>query len=393
MRNSDRAGLDLAVASPRAAIEPFRAMGILAEARALEAAGQSIIHLELGEPSIVPPVSIQNAVIAAMRAGRTGYTQTLGLPSLKAKIAELYYARYGLRVPPAHVAVTTGSSAGFVLAFLACFKAGDRVAIPNPGYPAYRNILRSLDLVPVPIETGAETRFVMTSDSLAAAHRDEALAGVLMMSPANPTGVTMRRSEIEAIAAFCRDKRIPLISDEIYHGLTFGTEATSALESSEDVIIVNSFSKYHAMTGWRIGWLIVPQTRIEAIERLSMNLYLSPPTLSQIAAEAALAESDFFEAVRENYAAARDYLAEKLPTLGLLPWPMDGAFYAYCDASRYTNDAESFCRAALGEAGVAITPGIDFDPVNGQSFVRMSYAGGEAIAREGVSRLSAWLAA
>jgi aspartate/methionine/tyrosine aminotransferase len=375
------------------AVEPFRAMGVLAAARALEASGRSICHLELGEPAITLPQSIQRAVTAAMAAGRTGYTQTLGLPQLRAGIAKLYHARYGLRVPSEDVAVTTGSSAGFVLSFLACFSAGQRIAIPNPGYPAYRNILKSLDLVPVPVETGPATGYVMTPDALAAAEGGGPIDGVLVMSPANPTGVTMRRQELEAVAGYCAERGIPLISDEIYHGLAFDREAVSAFGMIEDAIVINSFSKFHAMTGWRVGWMIVPEARLEAVERLSMNLYLSPPTLGQIAAIAALDEGDFFAAVAENYSAARDFLADALPRIGFSPWPMDGAFYAYCDVSRHTNDAEAFCRAALEEAGVAMTPGIDFDAENGACFVRISYAGGEAAAREGVSRLAAWLSA
>jgi aspartate/methionine/tyrosine aminotransferase len=386
-----KAGSDQLVTGPRADIEPFRAMNILAEARDLENAGKSIVHLELGEPAVIAPASIQQAVIAAMAAGRTGYTQTLGLPTLRAAIAELYSVRHGLRIPAHQIAVTTGSSAAFILAFLACFKAGDRIGIPNPGYPAYRNILKSLDLVPVPIETSIATNYMMTEARLVQAETKGPLAGVLIMSPANPTGVTMRRSDIAPIANFCRERAIPLISDEIYHGLTHDIEGVSALECADDVIVVNSFSKYHAMTGWRVGWLVAPENRLPAIERLSMNLYLCPPTLSQIAAEAALQETDFYEAVRENYAAARDFLAEALPTLGLPVWPMDGAFYAYCDAGAYTNDSVSFCRSALHEAGLAMTPGVDFDPENGHRFIRISYAGGERAAREGVARLGAWL--
>ncbi len=324
-----------------------------------------------------------------MQAGRMGYTQSLGAPSLRAAIARLYAERYGLRIHPDLIAVTTGSSAGFVLAFLACFGAGARIAIPNPGYPAYRNILKSLDLVPVAIETGPETRFVMTPERLEAAGP---LDGVLMMSPANPTGVTMERGEIEAIAAFCEARRIPLIADEIYHGLTFGADEVCAFDGQRDVIVVNSFSKFHAMTGWRVGWLVLPAARREAVERLAMNLYLSPPAPGQAAAEAALAEHDFYEAVKEGYGAARDYLLDALPALGLTPWPADGAFYAYCDASRHSNDSEDFCRRALHEAGVALTPGVDFDPVNGHRFVRLSFAAGEAAAREGVARLKDWLA-
>jgi aspartate/methionine/tyrosine aminotransferase len=375
----------------RSAIEPFRAMGILAEARALERNGRSITHLELGEPSVTQPDSVQRVVANAMAAGNIGYTQTLGVPSLREAIAGIYRARHGIDVPAETIAVTTGSSAGFVLAFLACFKAGDRIAIPNPGYPAYRNILKSLDLVPVAIETGADTRYVMTAERLEEADRVQRLAGVLMMSPANPTGVMMRREEIESLSAFCDDRRIPLISDEIYHGLTYACEDVTSFGMGKDVLIVNSFSKYFAMTGWRIGWLVASPGRIEAIQRLAMNLYLSPPTLSQVAAEAACREIRFFETVREDYARCRDFLSEALPRIGLPHWPMDGAFYAYCDASRFTNDTEVFCRAALHEASVAITPGIDFDPVNGQRMIRLSYAGGEAVVREGIGRLSRWL--
>jgi aspartate/methionine/tyrosine aminotransferase len=379
-------------AEARPGIEPFRAMAILAAARSLQAEGRSICHLELGEPAILQPHPVQRAVALAMLEGRTGYTQALGLPSLRAAIGALYQRRYGIDVPIADIAVTTGSSAGFVLAFLACFSAGQRIAIPNPGYPAYRNILKSLDLVPVAIETGPETDYVMTPEALQEAARQGPIHGVLIMSPANPTGVTMSRRQVEAIAAFCQDRGIPLISDEIYHGLAFDHEAATAYGMAEDVLVINSFSKFHAMTGWRIGWMIMPPARRAAVERLAMNLYLSPPALSQAAAEAALKEGDFYEALAENYAAARDYLSEALPRIGFTPWPMDGAFYAYCDVSLHSNDAEALCRAALEEAGVAMTPGIDFDPSGGQSFVRISYAAGETVAREGIARLSGWLA-
>jgi aspartate/methionine/tyrosine aminotransferase len=372
-------------------IEPFRAMGVLAEARKLESEGRSIIHLELGEPSIALPQRVQDAASEAMRIGRMGYTQALGLPELRQAIAALYWLRHGLDLEPKRIAVTTGSSAGFVLAFKAAFKPGDRIGIPNPGYPAYRNILKAVGLVPVPIETPREADYVLTKEHVKAAHSEGALAGLLVMSPANPTGITMSKDQLRDLIGFCEGNGIRFVSDEIYHGLVAGEPAETALRFSSEAIIVNSFSKFHGMTGWRIGWLVLPDTLVDPVERLAMNLYLSPPTLSQIVALTALSEHNYFENAARNYDASRALLAQTLPDLGLLPWPGKGAFYVYCDASQLTNDTEEFCRRALHEAGVAMTPGLDFDPCNGHRYLRISFAGTTPNVVEGLARLKRWL--
>jgi aspartate/methionine/tyrosine aminotransferase len=246
-------------------------------------------------------------------------------------------------------------------------------------------------LEPVAIETPAEAGFALGVEQVAEAHRNAPLAGLLVMSPANPTGITMSTQQLGRLISFCSANGIRFISDEIYHGLVDGEPAETALRFSDDAIIVNSFSKFHGMTGWRIGWLVLPEALVEPVERLAMNLYLSPPTLSQIAAISALTEHDYFEKAAGVYSVSRSLLAKELPRIGLTPWPGTGAFYAYCDASRLTNDTEDFCRRALLEAGVAMTPGLDFDPVNGHRFIRISFAGAPVHVAEGVRRVATWL--
>jgi aspartate/methionine/tyrosine aminotransferase len=372
-------------------VKPFLAMGVLARARALEAQGRSILHLELGEPSAPPPPGVARRVAGALAGEPLGYTQALGRPSLRAGIAGLHARRHGLAVDPARVAVTTGSSAGFVLAFLAAFEAGAEIAAADPGYPAYANILASLGMALRPIPTGPGSGHALDVAGLDAAYAERPFAGVLAMSPANPTGVTMPPGRIGEIARWCAARGVRLISDEIYHGLTYAAAAETALAASEGAIVVNSFSKYFALTGWRVGWLVLPHDLVDPVERLAMNLYLSAPTISQIAAEAALEEADAYEALREGYDANRRLLLAALPALGLRPWPADGAFYCYCDVSEHANDSIAFAARALDEIGVAMTPGVDFSPVNGHRFVRLSYAGSRATVEEALERLRGWL--
>jgi aspartate/methionine/tyrosine aminotransferase len=376
----------------RAAVAPFIAMEVLSQAGAIEAKGGSVVHMELGEPGAPAPRAAREAAKRAIDQGRIGYTPALGLPSLRERIARHYHDLHGLRLDPTRIAVTTGSSAGFILAFLACFDAGDRVAIASPGYPAYRNILEALGVEPVIIETGPADRWAMTPRAILAAHAEKPLKGVLVMSPANPTGVMMSAAAIAALAECCTRLGLWLVSDEIYHGLTYEGPATSALACAPEAIIVNSFSKYFCMTGWRIGWLVLPERLVRPIERLAQNLFISPPHVSQIAAEAAFEATEELEAVKAGYAASRALLLDALPRLGFTELlPVDGAFYAYGNVSRLSNDSVEFCRRALVEAGVAMTPGLDFDRERGGRYVRLSFAGSPQTVRDGVERLESWL--
>jgi aspartate/methionine/tyrosine aminotransferase len=377
--------------STRSNIPSFIAMDVMREAKTLARDGADIVHLEVGEPGAAPPRAVREAASAALSGGRVAYTEALGIPALREAIARNYRERYGLAVDAARVVVTTGSSGGFVLAFLAMLEHGGRIGIPNPGYPAYRNILQALGIEAVEIETGPQSRFALSAASVRAAHAEKKLDAVLLMSPANPTGVLTPASEVKAIAEACRELGIWLISDEIYHGLTYEGEEATALAHSDDAVIVNSFSKYYCMTGWRVGWLVVPERLLRPIECLQQNLSISVPYLSQIAAVAAFGARDDLEAIKAGYARNRGILMENLPRLGLAPLPMDGAFYAYCSIAKYSNDSMEFSRRALREAGLAITPGLDFDRVNGQGFVRLSYAGSEADIVKAVERLELWL--
>jgi aspartate/methionine/tyrosine aminotransferase len=376
----------------RAAVAPFIAMEVLSEAHAIEMKGGSVVHMELGEPGAPAPRGVREAAKRAIARGTIGYTPALGLPSLRERIARHYADTYGVRLDPARVAVTTGSSAGFILAFLACFDAGDRVAIASPGYPAYRNILEALGVEPVIIETGPADRWAITPGAIAAAHARTPLSGVLVMSPANPTGVMMGEAAIAALARECERLGLWFLSDEIYHGLTYEGPAATALAHSQDAVIVNSFSKYFCMTGWRIGWLVLPERLTRPVERLAQNLFISPPYLSQVAAEAGFDCKPELEVVKQGYAENRALLLDALPRMGLSELlPVDGAFYVYGDVTRVTNDSVEFCRRVLGEAGVAITPGVDFDRERGARYVRLSFAGSPQSVREGVERLGNWL--
>lgn len=377
----------------RSAIAPFLAMDVLAEARTMAALGHDVMHLEVGEPGSPVPPSVREAVKAALDLGPVGYTQALGLPNLRARIARHYRDTYKVEVPTERVVVTTGSSAGFILAFLASFDVGARVAIARPGYPAYRNILSALGIEPVEIATGRETRYTLTAEMIEKAHAERPLDGVLVMSPANPTGVMMSANVLNELASACRRLGLRFISDEIYHGLTYDRSASTALQSGPEPIVVNSFSKYYCMTGWRVGWLVVPDDLVRPIERLAQNLFISAPYLSQIGAEAAFEASEDLEAIKLGYQRNRALLDVELPRMGLSETlPVDGAFYVYADVSRFTNDAVAFCSRALREAGVAITPGLDFDPVDGSHFVRLSFAGSHASIQTACERLGRWLA-
>ena len=382
--------------SRRSQISAFIAMDVMREARDLgrDAArngGRGILHLEVGEPGAPSPRPVRDAAIRALESGRVPYTEALGLPALREAIAGHYRDQYGLAVPASRIAVTTGSSSGFILTFLAIMDHGGRIGIPAPGYPAYRNILQALGIDAVEIPTGPETGYCLSAAAIRKAHAETPLDAVLIMSPANPTGVLTPASEVAAIAQACRDLGIWLVSDEIYHGLTYAGEEASALAFSDEAVIVNSFSKYFCMTGWRIGWLVVPERLVRALECLQQNLAISVPYLSQIAAIAAFDAREELEVIKAGYARNRAVLMDALPALGLAPMPMDGAFYAYCDIGRFSNDSMVFAKKALHEAGLAITPGLDFDREEGHRFVRLSYAGSEADIVEAVGRLKSWL--
>ncbi|HEY6831418.1 MAG TPA: aminotransferase class I/II-fold pyridoxal phosphate-dependent enzyme, partial [Pseudolabrys sp.] len=345
-------------------------------------------------PAAPAPMTARQAAQSALNHGRIGYTEALGLPSLRARIARHYADTYGLSIDPARVVVTTGSSGGFILAFLALFNAGDRVALANPGYPPYRHILSALDCEPVLIETSAATRWALSPEALIAAHRQKPLKGVLVASPANPTGTMMDAEALARLIAVAEGEGIKVISDEIYHGLDYAFAAETAAKLSERVVVINSFSKYFCMTGWRIGWMVMPEPLVRPVERLQQNLAISVPTLAQIAAEAAFDGGEEMEAVKHGYEENRRILTEGLPKAGLDQFlPVDGAFYLYANIARFSDDSLDFAKRMLNEAHVAATPGIDFDPIDGRHFVRFCYAGSAAEMHEAVERIGAWLTA
>jgi len=375
-------------------VEPFHAMDVLAEATRLKGEGKDVISMAVGQPAHPAPASARAAAARALEAGRLGYTDALGIKSLRQAIAARYKSEYGVDLDPRRVAVTTGSSAGFNLAFLQLFNPGDLVVITRPGYPAYRNILAALGLTVVEIAVGADTDHALTPAAIEAAEREAGrrVSGVLIASPANPTGAVHSKQAIAELDAWCANRGVAFISDEIYHGLTWSGEETTALSVSDNAIIINSFSKYFCMTGWRIGWMVLPEDLVRPVECLAQSLYISPPELSQIAAEAALNGISEMEAVRAGYQKNRTLLAERLPALALpFAAPMDGAFYAWVDVSGHTNDSMAFARQMLADIHVAATPGRDFDPVDGARFMRFSYAGSHTDMVTALDRMQEWL--
>jgi len=379
--------------SLRSDVPPFIVMDVMAAAARIEAAGGRVIHMEVGQPAASAPSTALAAAGAALSGSYLGYTEALGIPSLRRRIGRHYTEQYGFSVDPARIIVTTGSSGGFILAFLAMFEAGDRIALANPGYPPYRHILSALGCEPVLIQTSAETRWAIPSDALLAEHRRKPLKGVVIASPANPTGTMMETAALRALIEVAQAASIRVISDEIYHGLDYALPAETAARLSPDTVVVNSFSKYFCMTGWRVGWLVAPEVLVRPIERLQQNLAISVPTLSQIAAEAAFDGRDEMETVKHGYEENRRILLEALPKIGLDRFlPVDGAFYLYADVSSFTDDSINFAKRMLEQAGVAATPGVDFDPLHGKEFLRFSYAGSAADMREAVVRIGEWLA-
>jgi len=377
----------------RSDVPPFMVMDVMAAAARIEAAGGRVVHMEVGQPAAPAPRSAIEAAREALASGRIDYTQALGIPTLRERIARHYAERYGLSVDPGRVVVSTGSSAGFILAFLSLFDPGARVALANPGYPPYRHILTALGCEPVLIETKAETRWAITVEALLAAHRQKPLQGVVVASPANPTGTMIERKALAALIGAAEAEVIRVISDEIYHGLDYAFPAQTAAALSGDAVIINSFSKYFCMTGWRVAWMVVPEVLVRPIERLQQNLAISVPTLSQVAAQSAFDGRAEMDAIKHGYEDNSRILVEGLPKAGLDRFlPADGAFYLYADVSRFTSDSHAFAQRMLAEAHVAATAGVDFDPVNGSKFIRFCYAGSRADARAAVERVGRWLA-
>lgn len=375
--------------SKRGEIPPFIVMDVLRAANRREAAGEDVLHLELGEPATGAPGAVIAAARAALDSEPLGYTEALGRAALRQRIARHYHDTQNVAVDPERVVVTTGSSAAFVLSFLSAFDVGDRVALADPGYPGYRNILSALGIEPVCLPVGPETRFQLTPGLLETI--DGRLDGLIVASPSNPTGTMLGAEEMEALAAYCRHRGVRLISDEIYHGIAYGGSGVTALRFSEDAVVVNSFSKYFSMTGWRIGWMIVPPDLLRSIECLAQNVYISPPTLSQHAAQAAFDCTAELDRNVARYAENRHLLLERLPAAGFERFaPADGAFYLYADIAHLTNDSEAFCRQMLVDTGVAATPGTDFDQARGRSFMRFSFSGATADMEKAVRRLAAW---
>ena len=372
----------------RGMIDPFIVMDVMRAANDLAAAGKDVLHLEVGQPGTPAPQKVIAAAQTALREELLGYTDSLGIPELRQRIARHYADLYGVTVDPARIVVTTGSSGGFLLAFVSAFEPGDRVALAAPGYPAYRNILTALGVEPVLLETTVADRFQPTPKLLQAAGK---LDGLILASPSNPTGTMVGREDLEALVTWCRSAGVRLISDEIYHGITYGAPAVTAAALESDAIVINSFSKYFSMTGWRLGWMVVPETLLRPIECLTQNLFISPPTLSQHAGIAAFDSGDELESNVARYARNREILLEQLPKAGFDQLaPVDGAFYVYADIAHLTNDSPEFCRRMLTEAHVAATPGVDFDPFSGHKFVRFSFAGTEADMTAACIRLADW---
>lgn len=376
--------------SPRSDIEIYRMWEIYKAVNARVKAGGEVVNLLVGEPTLPPPRKATEAAQAALASGRAlGYTEALGISALREGIARLYRRRHGLDIAPARIAVTIGTSSGFMLAFLAAFSAGDTVAVVEPSYPAYRGALQSLDLIPYRVGTDAGTRYRVTPAMIDALPPH--VKGVVVASPANPTGTMLDGAELKAIYDACRRRGLWLIVDELYHGVTFDRPADTVLAAGPDVIVVNGFSKYWGMTGWRIGWLVLPERLVRPIEALSGSLQISAPTLSQIAALAALDADDEMQARVDSYRRNRDRLLSALPGFGIRRFaPPDGAFYLYADVGDFTDDSVTFCRRMLDETGVVVAPGVDFDTAQGQHFIRLSFCMDEAVVEEAVKRLGPW---
>ncbi|MEL6585834.1 MAG: aminotransferase class I/II-fold pyridoxal phosphate-dependent enzyme [Pseudomonadota bacterium] len=374
--------------STRSQVDPFIVMDVMEAARAAEAAGHSVIHMEVGQPGTPAPAAARAALAKAMETGALGYTVALGLPALRSRIARLYADWYGVDLNPDRVVVTSGSSAAFLLAFTALFDGGDKVGLGLPGYPSYRQILKALSLHPVGIETQAVHRYQPVADDLS-----PDLAGLIVASPANPTGTMLDKTALSALIGACAQKDIAVISDEIYHGIQYEGRAVSALEIRDDVYVINSFSKYFSMTGWRVGWMVVPEAHVRTVERLAQNMFICAPHASQVAALAAMDATEELSANLAVYGENRRLMLDGLPAAGFdRIAPPDGAFYIYADVSHLTDDSRAFAAEVLEKAGVAVTPGLDFDPGRGAGTLRFSYARATSDIVEGLARLRAFMA-
>lgn len=375
--------------SARSDIAPFMVMEVMNEAARLEAAGERVIHMEVGQSSTRAPLAAREAVKKGIDEDPLGYTLALGNVTLRERISQHYQDWYGIDVPASRIVVTSGSTGAFTLAFLSLFDVGDQVALPSPGYPCYQQILSVLGQRPVIVETGPNTRWMPTPDQIAAIADD--VSGLLLASPANPTGTMLEDERLEKLIEICDARGLWFISDEIYHGLTYGRKAKTALACSDNAIVINSFSKYFSMTGWRIGWMVVPEALVETVERIAQNVYICAPAVSQVAALGAFDGMDELERNVAIYRANRDVLLDGLPQVGLGEIvPADGAFYLYCDVSKYTTDSLAFSQLMLKETGVAATSGIDFDDERGGRYMRFSYAGATEEMVEALERLKAW---
>jgi len=375
-------------AAKRGQVPPFIVMDVLRAANEMAAAGENVLHLEVGQPSTGAPSKVLEAAKAALGSDVLGYTEALGIRPLREALARDYRSRYGAVVRPENIIITTGSSCGFLLAFLSAFEPGDKVGVACPGYPAYRNILAALGVEPVMVPVGPDSRFQPTAAVMR--QLGVKLDGLIVASPSNPTGSMLSKAELAELVSWCHAEGVRLVSDEIYHGLTYGDRAATAADQPE-VLTINSFSKYYSMTGWRLGWMVVPYDLLRSVECLAQNMFISAPTLSQVAALAVFDCEDELQANLARYARNREILLAELPGAGFDQLaPADGAFYLYADVSRWTDDAQGFCQRMLAETGVACTPGVDFDPLIGNRFLRFSFAGATADMAEAARRLKSW---
>jgi aspartate/methionine/tyrosine aminotransferase len=378
-------------ANDKTGLMPFHAMEILGRAKALEADGRTICHLEVGEPAVPPAPRVIEAVARALPEAQR-YTNSKGQIELRQALATYYESIHGVSVDAESILATMGSSSGFILAFLSAFEPGAKIAVTRPGYPAYLNTIFGLGYRAVEIPLSAETGWRLTGADIEAAYGREPFAGLLFASPANPTGAAVDRAGLVEIIAVCAKLGVRFISDEIYHGLDYRGPSVSALELTRDAIIINSFSKYYCMTGWRIGWMVMPEALVRKTEMLQQSLFISAPTLSQIAARVALGERDYSEEQKAHYAENRTLLSAGLAELGFgAVGHSDGAFYSYADVSAFTNDSMGFCKELLDRGGVAATPGMDFDRVDGHRFVRFSYAGSRQTMELALERVAGFL--
>ena len=374
--------------SLRSRIDPFIVMDIMERANAVEKKGQTVVHMEVGQPGTSAPKAAKDFLKASMEDNPMGYTVALGLPDLRKKIAELYGDWYGLDVDWNRIIITGGSSAGFILSFTALFDKLDKVGLPNPGYPSYRQIIKTLDLDPVLINTTKKNKFQPTPNDLSRYN----INGLLIASPGNPTGSMIEREPLEALVNYCVDRKVSLISDEIYHGIQYDMKPSTVLEYTDSCYIINSFSKYFSMTGWRIGWIIVPKEHVRVVERIQQNMFICASHASQILALGSFESKNELEKNLETYRENRKILLSALPEMGFNNIaPPDGAFYLYIDISEFSSDSYDFTIKMLNIGGVAITPGIDFDPIKGKSKIRISYARSTPEILKGIERMKIFM--